>query len=186
MASLHDESLVRIEQGRGTFVREDIVDYRIGRRTRFTENLARHHRQATHELIEFYPIKLTAQQAGPLGLRAGGRALRLDTVSFSDSEPISVTESYLPLPRFEGLGEVFEETRSITKALQRFGVEDYLRKWSRVTAAMPSLEESTRLRVPRSQPLLLVESVNVDREETPIQYSLTRFATPRVQLVFEP
>ncbi len=39
VASLEEAGLVRIEQGRGTFVQESVVDYRVKQRTRFSENL---------------------------------------------------------------------------------------------------------------------------------------------------
>lgn len=39
MGELEQSGLVRIEQGRGTFVQEHAIDYAIGKRTRFSENL---------------------------------------------------------------------------------------------------------------------------------------------------
>ena len=41
---LSDRGLVRVEQGRGSFVRENVLEYMIGRRTRFTENVRRANR----------------------------------------------------------------------------------------------------------------------------------------------
>src|SRR3546814_10999216 len=38
IAFLEQEGVLRVEQGRGTFVQERMVDYRLGKRTRFTEN----------------------------------------------------------------------------------------------------------------------------------------------------
>ena len=39
MGELEQSGLIRIEQGRGTFVQEHAIDYAIGKRTRFSENL---------------------------------------------------------------------------------------------------------------------------------------------------
>ena len=37
ISDLVDRGLVRVEQGRGTFVAEDVVEFVVGERTRFTE-----------------------------------------------------------------------------------------------------------------------------------------------------
>ena len=39
IAFLEQEGLLRVEQGRGTFVQERMVDYRLGKRTCLTENI---------------------------------------------------------------------------------------------------------------------------------------------------
>src|SRR3546814_2442917 len=50
VASLEQEGLLRVEQGRGTFVQERVVDYRLGKRTRFTENILKQSRIPSGEL----------------------------------------------------------------------------------------------------------------------------------------
>src|SRR5580704_3210773 len=45
LAGLVQRGLVRVEQGRGAFVQEDVIDYALGKRTRFTENILRHRRE---------------------------------------------------------------------------------------------------------------------------------------------
>ena len=39
IAELVEEGLLKVEQGRGTFVVDHLVDYQLGRRTRFTETV---------------------------------------------------------------------------------------------------------------------------------------------------
>src|SRR3546814_1082174 len=50
MGELEQSGLVRIEQGRGTFVQEHAIDYAIGKRTRFSENLLSRSEEHTSEL----------------------------------------------------------------------------------------------------------------------------------------
>src|SRR3546814_2738511 len=39
IAFLEQEGVLRVEQGRGTFVQERMVDYRLGKRTRYHHNI---------------------------------------------------------------------------------------------------------------------------------------------------
>ena len=41
LAELEAASLIRVERGRGTFVHENVIDYQVSRRTRFSENIRR-------------------------------------------------------------------------------------------------------------------------------------------------
>jgi GntR family phosphonate transport system transcriptional regulator len=57
---------------------------------------------------------------------------------------------------------------------------------TRVTARLPTSDESELLRMPRNRPLLLAENVNVDRAGQVVEFAIGRYPTPRVQIVFEP
>ena len=90
-----------------------------------------------------------------------------------------------PRARFPKLEQDFAELRSITAALRASGVDDYLRRTSRITARLPDDREAEQLRQAINRPVLVVEAVNVDATERPIQFARTRFASDRVQLVVE-
>ena len=100
--------------------------------------------------------------------------------------PLSLAAHYFPSARFAGIAEAWSELGSVTAALRRFGVEDYTRRITRVTARLPEEDECEHLAMPRQRPVLVTESVNVDSDGTPIEYGNTRFAADRVQLVLEP
>ena len=40
--------------------------------------------------------------------------------------------------------------------------------------------------MPRNRPLLVTENVNVDPAGAVVEFGLSRYPTPRVQIVFEP
>ena len=75
---------------------------------------------------------------------------------------------------------------TITGALKAVGVSDYLRQLTRVSARLPSAEEAELLRMPRNRPLLVTENINVDRTGMVVEFGVSRYPTPRVQIVFEP
>lgn len=185
LACLESDGVVRIEQGRGTFVQQQAIPYRISRRTRFTENLARLNRAARGVLLHATDIAANKAIAEALGIRRGEPVLRLETAGEADGVRIDICSHYLPKLRFDGIDRVFAEVRSMTQAFRRFDVVDYERLRTIVTARMPTTEEAALLGQPRSRPLLVSEAVNIDTEGVPIEYGIARFRSDRVQIVID-
>lgn len=185
MLGLAALGLVSVEQGRGTFVQPGAIDYSIGRRTRFTENLQRQQHPAAGRLLSASRVKAEPGVAKALGLRSGVLVYRLETMHESDGVPLTYARSFYPAARFPDLPGVMERVGGTSKALAEFGVADYLRKWSRIGSVLPEPEVSRRLNINRQQPVLWVENVDVDLDGVPIKYGTTYFAADRVQLMVE-
>jgi len=185
MLGLAALGLVSVEQGRGTFVQPGAIDYTIGKRTRFTENLKRHQHAAAGKLLASSRVKADPTVAKALGLRAGALVYRLETLHESDGVPLTYARSWYPAARFADLPVVMERVDSTSKALAEYGVTDYLRKWSRIGSVLPEAEVARRLNINRQQPVLWVENVDVDLDGVPIKYGVTHFAADRVQLMVE-
>ena len=186
MASLQQEGLIRIEQGRGMFVEAGAVDYAIGRRTRFSDNMRSQLLSSDASLIATRRLAADARLAKALKLRAGSPVLLLETLRRADGLPLTLGRHHFPAKRFDGLVEAYRELGSITKALGRFGVVDYLREETRITGRLPSPAEARLLEMPRTRPILVVEAVNVDVAGWPIEFGLTQFVADRVQLTVDP
>ncbi|WP_028228340.1 phosphonate metabolism transcriptional regulator PhnF [Paraburkholderia ferrariae] len=185
MLGLAASGLVSVEQGRGTFVQPGAIDYSIGKRTRFTENLRQHHHSPQGRLLASSRVKADPTVAKALGIRANALVYRVETVKESDGVPILYARNWYPAARFPELPEVLARMENTSKALAEFGVADYLRKWSRIGSMLPEAEVARRLNINRQQPVLVVENVDVDMEGTPIKYGITHFAADRVQLMVE-
>jgi len=177
--------LLRVEQGRGTFVQEGVIDYMIGRRTRFTENIARNRREALRVLLNSGEVLPPPPVARLLKVPPRQPVTMLETLSSAGGMPVSISTGYFPGGRFPDLAAHVAETGSITQGLQRCGLSDYVRATTRVTARMPTAEEARRLKQPVTRPILLTEAVDVDSDGRPISVSITRFASDRVQLVLD-
>lgn len=186
VSELADRGLVRVFQGRGSFVAEDIIDYKVSRRTRFSEHFCRLGREGRGRVIRSVEEPASATVAKNLGLRRGRLVTVIERMAIVDNRCIGVTAHYFPAERFPGLLEAYAESESITKALQKYGVDDYFREVTRVTARMPSTEDARLLQQPRTRPILVTDNVNVDTESRIIEYGYGRWASDRVQLVFEP
>jgi len=166
-------------------VQPGAIDYSIGKRTRFTENLRRQNHAAAGTILSAVRVKAEPGVAKALGLRAGALVYRIEVLNEMDDVPLLYARNWYPAARFADLPAVLERTGGITKALAEFGVADYLRKWSRIGSVLPDAEVARRLNINRQQPVLWVENVDVDLNGVAIKYGFTHFAADRVQLMVE-
>lgn len=183
MRALVEGGLIRVEQGRGSFVSENVLDYAVGRRTRFSESLSTPESMQTRVLL--FAEKVRADQTIAQKLDLGFRASlwRLELLGQSSGRPISVASHYFAVRRFPDLPNVYARCGSISRALTEMGVPDYTRRWTRVTAILPDAGDAEHLQQPRTRPVLRTESVNVDAAGEPIEFGRARFAADRVQLL---
>ncbi len=185
ISALVDRGLVRVEQGRGAFVRENVLEYLVGRRTRFTENVRRANRSPGGRSLSLRRMRAGKEVAEVLGLTPGTAVLRLETVGEVDGRPLSYGTHWFPARRFPEFAAAYEPTHSITRVMEHHGIADYARAVTKVTARMPDPADVEILSQPRTRPILFAESVNVDSDGQPIQLSHVRYAADRFQLVFE-
>lgn len=185
ISGLVEKGLVKVEQGRGSFVAEHVLDYLIGRRTRFSDLVHKQNRHPGGTLLFARRIRADAVVAEALGLQPGAEVHMLETVGELDGRPISVGSHYFPVTRFPDLDEVHRREGSITRTLTHYGCGDYERRITNVTARMPDASDAEVLRQGRNRPILVTESVNVDADNLPVEYGVARFAADRFQIVFK-
>lgn len=186
VASLQDIGLVRIEQGRGTFVQEDIVDYPLSSRTRFSEIVKRQARNPSGTLLRKATLPADETVAQRLAIPAGAPLALIETLGLVDGIPISLAAHHFPLDRFPDLFKAYDAEQKVTPMLRRLGVADYLRKSTKIISRLPDSYEMRHLRLARTTPVICLESVNVDEQGVPIEFGYSRFSSARVQIVVEP
>ena len=186
LAALEEEGVLRIEQGRGSFVREPVIRYPVKRRTRFSENLLEQRRVPGNLILRAELAEADALVAEPLAIAPGDEVIRIVSAGEADGRRISLSISHFPAKRFPGMVAVYRQTGSVTRTLDRYGVSDYSRRSSRVIARMPTRDEARDLMQPRTRPVLVTESVNVDAHGVPVEFGICLFASDWVQLVVEP
>lgn len=185
LAALAERGLVRAERGSGTYVEAPRLAYPLRSRTRFSEHVAAGGREASGELIASSMEPATRELASRLNVKTGTMLLRLDSRRFADKTPLSTGTTYLVADRFINGAKVYERVRSMTRMLAHYGIRDYSRAWSHVTASIADPVDAGRLNLPPGRPVLVVESVDVDVDRAPLLTTRARFAAERVQLVIE-
>lgn len=185
MEELESRGLIRVEQGRGAFVAEDVLDYPLGPRTRFSENIRRQKREPRGRILRIAEVAADAAIAEALGLRRGKPVLRVDRLASASDRPLVLGQHHFPLPRFAALAKSLAASPSITAALAAAGVADYERAWTRITARLPTPEEAHLLQQSRSRPVLVTEALNRDPRGNPVDFTLGTYAAGRVQILVE-
>jgi GntR family transcriptional regulator, phosphonate transport system regulatory protein len=184
IAGLVARGVVFKRKGGGSYLVPEMIDYPIGKRTRFSTNIALYGKVPGHTLLAVGERPIYGKIALALKMRDGDNAVFLHLVGEADRLPISIAKTYLPASRFAGFGEIYRKTMSMTAALKSFDVQDYFREVTRCVAHMPSREDARHLKQSQSVPVLLVEAIDVDAQSRPIVYHETLYAGERVQLVF--
>ncbi|MDV7340324.1 phosphonate metabolism transcriptional regulator PhnF [Terasakiella sp. A23] len=183
IAALTESNVTRVEQGRGTFVQEAVLDYPLGTRTRFSQTVSGRHRLPDKLLIKASVEKASKTVAKNLEIKIATPVVRLESISVADDIPLGHSVSYLPADRFKGIEKIFEETKSLTESFKHYDIRDYTRKYTRIIAQLPTANIATLLKQAKNKPILQTESVDVDVVGQPIEYGITSFSSDRVQLL---
>lgn len=190
IAILKSEGLVRVDQGRGTFVVATPIKYFIGKRVRYNQTLIAQGQKPNFRLLQVVEISADASIAQGLEIELGASVALIERLAFAEDQPINISSSHFPLDRFpeiveEEAIEFLQERGSISQLLREKYDSDHIRRTTHVYARIVRHQDASVLEVPLNHPILLAESVNVDQDGNIIEYGVTRFRGDRMELVFE-
>ena len=185
LQALAEEGLVQPRRGAGVFVRAAPLRYPIGPRTRFQQNLLSAGRTPSRKLLHLSQQSASSAEVKALGLVPGAPVHVMEAISFADDLPISLARSCFCATQFPGLGAALRDTNSVTGALAKVGVADYLRKSTRLTGQNADPVQARHLQLSTGDALILSEAINVDVTGRPVEFGRTYFVGERVELVLE-
>jgi GntR family phosphonate transport system transcriptional regulator len=73
----------------------------------------------------------------------------------------------------------------MTKLLAHYGIRDYRRGSTRITAAIADATDAARLNLALGRPVLVVDATDVDTDGKPLVTKRARFAAERVEFLVE-
>ncbi|PRD44903.1 phosphonate metabolism transcriptional regulator PhnF [Phyllobacterium phragmitis] len=186
ISALAHEGVLQSEQGRGTYVRrQKRLVYPIGERTRFSAGIGGQARETRSEMTSHTNEPASEPIASALGLQPGEMLIRVENLGKADGVPVSRSTSWFGAGRFATIPEAYARTGSITEALAECGIEDYRRASTRVEARHADEADTRELKLAPGAIVIITHALNTDLGGAPIQYSMTRFAADRVELVIE-
>jgi GntR family phosphonate transport system transcriptional regulator len=183
ISALVQEGVLRAEQGRGTFVENrKRLSYPISARTRFSTGLRDQTKDRRSILLANMIEPANSRVAEALRLEAGADVIRLETLSEADGRPVSRATSWFEAQRFAGFAKAYRKSGSITVSFKQFGIDDYFRHSTLVSARHADTADLADLKLSPGAIVLVAVAINVDTEGKPIQFAETRFAADRVEL----
>lgn len=186
LSALTQEGMLRPVQGVGTLIlRRERLSLPISRRTRFTQGVGEQARELSGRLLDHAEEPASAAVALALGLVPQTPVLRVESLRAGDGRGLSRSTAWFPLPRFRGLADVFEKSGSVTAALRAFGVEDYVRVKTEISAVHAEPADLADLGLAPGAIVLVTQAVNADAGGGLIQYAVSRFPADRVQFTVE-
>lgn len=186
IAALAHEGVLQSEQGRGTYVRrQKRLVYPIGERTRFSAGLHDQARETRSEMLSASNEQAREPIGSALGLKAGDRLVRVESLGRADGVPVSRSTSWFDAVRFPGIAGIYAKTGSITEALGECGISDYRRASTAIEARHADEADTLELQLAPGAIVIVTRALNTDLSGAPIQYSVTRFPADRVELVVQ-
>jgi GntR family phosphonate transport system transcriptional regulator len=185
LATLAERGLVRAERGSGTYVEAQRIAYPLRSRTRFSEIVGAGGREPRGQLIGASEEPATRDLARQLALKTGAPLIRIEALRLADRIPICVGTTWFSAERFPEAGRIYERVRSTTKLLAHYGIRDYRRASTRVTAGIVDATDAAQLDLALGRPILVVDSTDVDADGRPLLTTHARFAAERVEFLVE-
>src|ERR1700712_325526 len=103
LEELSRDGLVRVEQGRGSFVAEDVLDYNVEPRTRFSEWIRKHNKEPSGIVRQLRELPADQRIAAGLSVRSGSKVVLLERLGLADNRPVGLTRHYFPALRLKGI-----------------------------------------------------------------------------------
>lgn len=183
ISALVQDGVLRAEQGRGTFVlSRKRLSYPIGARTRFSEGLQGQASERHIVLLASGVEPASQRVAEGLGLARGAPVIRLETRGEADGRPVSRAAGWYEAKRFAGIDAAMAEMGSVTASFKRFGIDDYLRQSTVLSARHADAADLADLDLQPGAIVLVAVAINVTPDGKPIQFAETRFPAERVEL----
>lgn len=184
LQDMAERGIVRSRRGSGVFVETPPTDYPIGRRVRFHRNILASGRMPEKRVLRLEQRAADKTEAGALQIAPGEAVLTYEGLSLAGGTPVAHFISVFPLARLPGLGAALAEVASVTEALRRIGITDYIRRDTRITAVRARATQALHLHLSEGDPLIRSTGVNTTPEGVPVELGNTWFAGDRVTLTF--
>lgn len=183
---LVNEGMVGKLQGRGTVVQQRLINYSIHSGTRFTETLKENGREAESIVLRKVGIPAQNEVAELLRIEENEPVALIEVLRKMDGVPFSVTSHYLPLERVFDVIRIYGEGSLHQFLYDRYGIR-MTRTLSMIRAILPDQKDMKALTILGNSPILLVKSINVDKETgVPVELAVSRFRGTSIQLTVEP
>jgi GntR family transcriptional regulator len=169
-------------QGKGTFVAKPKVA-QVLELASYTEGMRQHGLHPQTRILDIGYVTADEHLSDLLGIRPGGRALRLHRLRLADGEPMSIDTSHLPARRFPGLRKQLERHASLYETLRTdYGI-DLAEAEETIETVLADPHHAQLLGVDPGIPLLLLSRHAIDSTGQPVEWAQSWYRGDRYKFI---
>ena len=182
LAELVVEGRLLRMQGKGTFVAKPKVAQALELAS-YTEGLRQYGLHPQTKILEIGYVTADEELAARLGIRPGGRVLRLHRLRLADGEPMSIDTSHLPARRFPGLRRQLERHASLYETLREdYGIQ-LAEAEETIETVLADPHDAQLLCVDPGLPLLLLSRHAIDSTGEPVEWAQSWYRGDRYKFI---
>lgn len=192
LSHLRSEGLIDVQLGRGTFVSNNVFQYRIAANKTFEENLLESAMAPSRYLLRLERQPAAVGIAAQLGVEIDSPILFALTVNRANDIPVVLGRVYLPSERLPGLDEELTriastgESFSLADVIAKSGVARFRRSFIRLKSRLPSTEETQLLELSPLETVVETRSVSENPEGEPVFFSIMSYRGSSVEFFIGP
>ncbi|MFC0804771.1 GntR family transcriptional regulator [Ensifer sp. P24N7] len=185
LASLQSKGLIRIVHGKGAFVEQDVVQYRILRRMTLSQNILEFDSQPRRRLLSYRVENASSEIADRLRIIEGTDVLVIDLLGFAGDRPLAISRSFLDAQRYGKFVEAMGEHADFERALLAYGIKTLKPTTVTVSARMPTSEEATLLDQSIARPVVQKENAELSDDNGLFRYHIACYAADRIKFIVD-
>ncbi len=172
---LEDEGLVYKIKGKGTFVANPKIPYKVSKKTQFTSLMHSAGLTPDSKLLHSYEIAAGNELAKKLCIDPSSMVVALHILRFADDAPFCHSITYLRSDIFPGLLGLLNGLYSIYDVLKKHYDINMQRVSSTFEVSMPGDSEMDLLQISAKIPVLVVSSISKSQHGDLVEYCKTCF-----------
>lgn len=157
--SLSQEGLIRIVNGRGSFVAHEGIVYEIDATSRFYETLLAAGAKPRRAFLDGRSLPADDRLAELLEVSVGTELVEIESLVSIRDLPVVLSRRVFPAELIPNLLARYREQLSITRVLAEAGLGELLRQSTTVGARLPTPKEAETLAMPTNSPVLVADGV---------------------------
>jgi GntR family transcriptional regulator len=182
LAELVIEGRLQRIQGKGTFVAKPKVAQEL-QLVSYTEDMRHHGLRPETRILDIGYVTADERFARLLGIRPGGRALRIHRLRLADGEPMSIDTSLLPARRFPGLRKELPRHRSLYETLATAYDVHLAEAEETIETVLATPDDAGLLGVDVGLPLLLLSRHAFDTAGEPVEWAESLYRGDRYKFI---
>jgi GntR family transcriptional regulator len=182
LAELVIEGRLQRIQGKGTFVAKPKVAQEL-QLVSYTEDMRHHGLRPETRILDIGYVTADERFAALLGIRPGGRALRIHRLRLADGEPMSIDTSLLPARRFPGLRKELPRHRSLYETLATAYDVHLAEAEETIETVLATPDDAGLLGVDVGLPLLLLSRHAFDTAGEPVEWAQSFYRGDRYKFI---